>query len=372
MQIFKIGGSSVTNSNEFDCLVQFITKSNYLQSVYVISAFGKLSSLIKSACFQVKLEPSNLPNSYAIILDFLEELTTNYPKINIESKTSKLLSLLKGISLTNSLSLSVLDNALAQGEIISLSILEDAITDLSNNFNFINANSFIRTDSNFGNANINYEITYQLIKEMFNFERKSSYITNGFIASDGYGKTTTMGFESSNLTAIVIANQLNASEINVITDFGAIFTADPKKFSNSLPIECISYNEAEYFAKLGMKLLYKDMITLAKQNNISINYSNLNGDVKTKITNLTKKKPILIEQNLEQSYFCIEEEHINVSKKQISICNYMGNSLQEILNSSKFVNSYYLDKVNQSVQILLHIDTPHSFLEELHTLIISS
>ncbi len=350
MQIFKIGGSSVTNSNEFDCLVQFITKSNYLQSVYVISAFGKLSSLIKSACFQVKLEPSNLPNSYAIILDFLEELTANYPKINIESKTSKLLSLLKGISLTNSLSLSVLDNALAQGEIISLSILEDAITDLSNNFNFINAN----------------------FKEMFNFERKSSYITNGFIASDEYGKTTTMGFESSNLTAIVIANQLNASEINVITDFGAIFTADPKKFSNSLPIECISYNEAEYFAKLGMKLLYKDMITLAKQNNISINYSNLNGDVKTKITNLTKKKPILIEQNLEQSYFCIEEEHINVSKKQISICNYMGNSLQEILNSSKFVNSYYLDKVNQSVQILLDTDTPHSFLEELHTLIISS
>ena len=84
------------------------------------------------------------------------------------------------------------------------------------------------------------------------------------------GDITTMGIESSNLTAAILAKMTGAKRLTLWTDVRGIRSADPKIVGKTKLIKKMSYSEAYTAGALGLKLIYPGMIDYAKENNIEL------------------------------------------------------------------------------------------------------
>ena len=89
----------------------------------------------------------------------------------------------------------------------------------------------------------------------------------GFIASNSKGETTTLGRNGSNYSASLIANFLDAAELESYTHVNGIYTANPDLVSNAQMIEELSYQEANELASFGANILHaKTIIPLVEKN----------------------------------------------------------------------------------------------------------
>jgi aspartate kinase len=81
-------------------------------------------------------------------------------------------------------------------------------------------------------------------------------ILPGYIARDAAGRMTTMGRNSSDLTAAVIAAALGALSLTIYSDVCGIYTADPRVIQDARLIPALTYDEATRVADLGAKALH--------------------------------------------------------------------------------------------------------------------
>jgi aspartate kinase len=81
-------------------------------------------------------------------------------------------------------------------------------------------------------------------------------ILPGYIARDADGRLTTLGRNSSDLTAAVIAAALGATSLTIYSDVFGIFTADPHVASDARLLPALTYDEAARIARLGAKALH--------------------------------------------------------------------------------------------------------------------
>ncbi len=81
-------------------------------------------------------------------------------------------------------------------------------------------------------------------------------MTQGFIASDNLGRSTSLGREGSDYTASVFASLLDAGEVIIWKDVPGILNADPKHFRHTVKLDEISYAEATELAYYGAKVIH--------------------------------------------------------------------------------------------------------------------
>ena len=105
----------------------------------------------------------------------------------------------------------------------------------------IDSREVIKTDDNFGNANVDYETTAMLIRKSLDQDDRR-VIVAGFIASTANDETTTLGRGGSDYTAAIVAAALNAEALEIWTDTDGFMT-NPKKVEKAYAIECLSYRK---------------------------------------------------------------------------------------------------------------------------------
>jgi hypothetical protein len=88
-------------------------------------------------------------------------------------------------------------------------------------------------------------------------------LTQGFVARSVRGEITTMGQESSALTAALLAVLLRAEEVVMWTDVAGIRQCDPAVVPEAALVERLSYEQALRIARAGLRLLYPRMVELA-------------------------------------------------------------------------------------------------------------
>jgi aspartate kinase len=134
------------------------------------------------------------------------------------------------------------------------------------------ARKFIKTDSTFGAgvAQID-QILISAKKELIpDLSKDVIIVTQGFIASDDSGCTTTLGREGSDYSATLIGEAINASEVQIWTDVEGVATFDPRLIENTQFIPELSYEEASTLALLGAKVLYPKTLFPAKRAGIPV------------------------------------------------------------------------------------------------------
>jgi aspartokinase len=163
---------------------------------------------------------------------------------------------------------------MSYGEFFALHTVYHYLQEKQFDVKCIDSTSLIVSDDNFGEAKPLLPETTKLIKEkLVPFAKRQKIIlTQGFVAKNKSGEITTMGIESSNLTAVLLAEILNINQITFWTDVSGVMTADPKYIKKTKSIEKLSYQQAYDYARNGLKLIYPEMLNHAASKKIKLIY----------------------------------------------------------------------------------------------------
>lgn len=99
-------------------------------------------------------------------------------------------------------------------------------------------------------------------------------VLGGFIGSASNGLTTTLGRNSSNLTAVLLAAALDAEEVEMWTDVDGVYRHDPRLVNDQSPVEELSFEEALALASNGARVLHLGAVQLAQQNDVPLRIKN--------------------------------------------------------------------------------------------------
>ena len=288
MSLLKFGGNALANGKGITNTISILTDkiNNNEKPIVVLSARGETTNTLADL---LELAKNNKEYDYKF-----QEFKTyqNEPLKNLDLSTEfNLISkLLKGVKLTGDYSLKTKDLILAQGELIAAKTVAALLNNLNIKSAAIDSRTFLKTNDNFGNANINNELSEINTQEYFTkHNRNTTPIVTGFIASNNKNETTTLGRNGTNYSASLIADFLNIKNIESYTHVDGIFTANPEIVTNAKIIDQINYHEASELANFGATILHSKSIDPLINKNISLRILNtFNRDNKGTIINNTK------------------------------------------------------------------------------------
>ena len=379
MIVLKFGGAVLNEQVGFLSMVDII-KQRTDKCIIVISAFSDITRSLDSS-MQLALK-GNIDSAMNIIDDIMTYHRNLATSLSISPTVletgflqveSLLKRLLKGISLTREISAKTRDLFLSQGEEIAVVFINELLISKNIETHLLDARKIIVTDNTHGHAKpIEYHIQYRLQEDVIPlFEQHDVMIIAGFIGSNEHGETTTMGYESSNLTASVLGSILHADEIQIWTDVAGIRSVDPKLCANNIPIRKISFNLANILANNGSKLLHHWMIDLPKKYNIPVSirnaydsngeYTIINDEETSTIPTIfivTDSKPIS-----SQALLTIITTNSDIIH---SLYEYCANKVNHQLQLSTYVNPY-LHTLSMNDSLLQDvIERLHNFIEDKH------
>jgi aspartate kinase len=170
------------------------------------------------------------------------------------------------------------DQVVCAGELLSTCIISHYLNEAGVENKWIDVRDVIRTDDNFRDANIDWEVTEQklkLIVETSDVKRETAdveaslessgqtpniLLTQGFIGSTDENESTTLGREGSDYTAAVFANLLNAESQTIWKDVEGVMSADPKQFQDAQFISELSFDEVIEMAYYGAQVIHPKTI----------------------------------------------------------------------------------------------------------------
>lgn len=272
MKVLKFGGSSV-GSPEQIMQVKKIIDSQQESCVVVVSAFqGITDQLVNLATLAMQHNEAYKKEVVLIEqrhLDTINEIieASMRPKVTAQIHTliKSLNDILTGVLLLGELTPKIQDLILSFGEQLSATIISNVVKKGV----MYDARKFIRTNSNYGSARVDFTLTDNLILQYFQLIDHIPVIP-GFIASNDAEETTTLGRGGSDYTAAILAATLNASSLEIWTDVDGFMTADPRKVAKAYAINSLTYAESIELSHFGAKVIYTPTIHPVYKKNIPI------------------------------------------------------------------------------------------------------
>ena len=255
MKILKFGGKSLANDGVEKVIDIIITSHKEPLSV-VVSARGNTTDELEAL-----LEKASKGEDYTADFQHLKNEQQYDPRVSFEPEFQLLEKLLEGVSLLKDYSPKTKDLVLAQGELMSAKLVAALLKRKGLESTFVDSREIFKTDAVVGNAQIINSVSEKLTRDRFaTIPPNHVAVVTGFIASTEKGDTTTLGRNGSNYSAALLANYLNASELQNYTHVDGIFTANPELVPEAKIIRHLSYEEANELANFGASILHAKTI----------------------------------------------------------------------------------------------------------------
>jgi aspartokinase/homoserine dehydrogenase 1 len=274
MKVLKFGGSSVANAENIQKVVSIVTGNTEPQIVVVSALGGVTDALINAGTLAEQTDETykdvlkELENKHLDTARALLPVTHQSSCLSmIKQQFNTLEEICNSVFYLKELSLRTKDRIISFGELLSSKIITAFLQSKHVDADWLDSRQFIKTNSNFGFATVDFQATNTLITAAIQSNKKI-YMAPGFIASDANNNTTTLGRGGSDYTAAIYAAAVNASSLEIWTDVSGMMTADPRWVSNAKPIDRISYQEAMELSHFGAKVVYPPTIQPVRQKNI--------------------------------------------------------------------------------------------------------
>jgi aspartate kinase len=275
MKVFKFGGASVKDAASVRNIA-VILKEYSDDLVVVISAMGKTTNAMERVlrAFMSGNKAEALSELNTIRDYHLEIIHALMPDEDL-AVFSELDNIFTGLgkrldhSPTGSYNQEY-DQIVSLGEIISTIIVSNYLNYKGVANEWTDARQFLKTDGNFREGRVDWDISDRLIRERFDFRNTHLYITQGFIGSTVNNLTTTLGREGSDYTAAILAYILSAESVTVWKDVPGVLNADPKWFDDTIKLERISYLDAIELTYYGTSVIHPKTIQPLKNKGIRL------------------------------------------------------------------------------------------------------
>ena len=283
MNVLKFGGTSVGSVESIRQVIAII--ENHRQNGDTIAVVLSAMSGVTNQLIEIGRMAALGSTDYLELVRRIEDrhflvIKTLIP-VKEQSKVfagvrgviNELEDLLRGVSLIRELSNRTMDLVMSFGERLSTTVVTECIRSRGIPAQFCDARTIIKTDAHFGQAEVNYTLTNQLVGAYF-AQNDELQIVTGFIAATEKNETTTLGRGGSDYTASILGAALNADIIDIWTDVDGMMTADPRKVPNAFNIPTITYAEAMELSHFGAKVIYPPSLQPAFARNIPVRVLN--------------------------------------------------------------------------------------------------
>lgn len=368
MRIYKFGGASVKDSEAIENIISILNKKGFEKTLLVVSAMDKTTNAFELVVKNYFENKSELQYSINEIFKFHNQILLNLfsnENHEIYKEVKSIFDNLKGfLNRNKSPEYSfVYDQVVPNGELLSTKIINAYLNYKGIKSNWIDSRDLIKTDSNYRDADLNWDLTQKNI--LNKVDKKVLNITQGFIGSNQNNFNTTLGREGSDYSAAIYAYCLNADSLTIWKDVTGVLNADPRVFKNPVLLEFISYTEAIELAFYGASVIHPKTLQPLQKKEIPLYVKSfLNPDgVGTSISRGIKIKPkvpcfivkrnlnllklssldfsFIVEENISEIFQILHENKMKVDLIQnsaisFSVCIYdKFNRLKELLSILK-------------------------------------
>ena len=262
MRIFKFGGASVKDADGVRNVAKVLQHEGTENTLVIISAMGKMTNYFEEIIdtYFYELEDLNLKLNKVelyhknIISELFQKENEIYSEIDV------LFGELRWFLARNTSQRYnyVYDQIICFGELLSTKILSAYLNLLQIDNHWLDVRNYIKTDSNYRDAKVNWILTQQIINDKLDLNKLN--ITQGFLGGNDTENTTSLGREGSDYTAGIFAYCLNAESVTIWKDVPGILNADPRVFKETTLIEQISYEETIEMAFYGASVIHPKTI----------------------------------------------------------------------------------------------------------------
>jgi aspartate kinase len=165
-----------------------------------------------------------------------------------------------------------LDHLLFTGEVKAAALFSMILLNMgikARSLNFTNLG--IKTNNVHSNAKVSAVDPKNIISIL---EEGMVPVVPGYQGINETGDVTTLGRGGSDITAVAISAALKAEACVLFKDVGAIFEDDPKVNVNVHKYDKISYDDLYDIANKGCKVVCKESIEIARDNDVVISVAN--------------------------------------------------------------------------------------------------
>jgi aspartate kinase len=258
MKIFKFGGASIKDATGVKNITRILQSEGPNNMVVVISAMGKNTNAFEAVIDAYYNKTDKLSEKLGIVEDFHKNLMAGL--FEQDDKIYKEIDILLGelswfLARNTSQRFNyVYDQIVCFGELLSTKIVSAYLTKIGVENNWFDVRNYIKTDSNYRDAKVDWDLTQDLISTKLDASKLN--ITQGFIAANDTENTTTLGREGSDYTAGIFAYCLAAENVTIWKDVPGVLNADPRVFQETILLEQISYEEAIEMAFYGASVIH--------------------------------------------------------------------------------------------------------------------
>jgi aspartokinase/homoserine dehydrogenase 1 len=358
MRVLKFGGTSIATPERIRIVHDIILESTKEEPVVVVvSAFQGVSNLLILAAKLSAAGDENYLKTYQQISDrHLDTIQNLIPEKNdailIATKEVllELTEILQGIFLLKELTLGALDHIAGFGERLSANIIACYINQQYPS-EYVDARRLIFTDDKHTEATVLFEKTNDAIRQYYDQTLSKGAIIpviTGFIGSTPEGRTSTLGRNSSDYSAVIIGAALDASQIEIWTDVDGVYSADPHRVPSAFVVRHLSYAEAIELSYFGAQVIHPS----------------------TLVPVIEKQIPILIKNTMNPDYPGTIIAHKNKNKKkwtaksitvidEITLLIWQGIGTADVANSiERLFKSLMLAKVH--IFLILEASPKHA------------
>lgn len=272
MIVLKFGGTSVRDASWMTKALEICEQHFDRAPLMVSSAMGKTTDTLIDLGRRANRGAEYTTAFEALARAHRTAIDTLAPGVqtDLDALLQDLAALLEGVRRIRELSARTVDALLSFGERMATEILYRAAIARGHDAVLLDSRKLLRTDSQFGNANLQADATGDLIRAAVTPQPGRLYIAQGFIASDQTGATTTLGRGGSDYTASIYGSALNAEQIQIWTDVDGIMSADPRLVPAARTVAEVGYAEAAELAYFGGTVIHPATILPAVHDRIPI------------------------------------------------------------------------------------------------------
>jgi len=280
--VLKFGGAVLRSPEGFIAMAQRLREyGRTAPMVVVISAFGRVTQALEAIArtAQVGQVEEALEAASQLVYQHREygaQLLCSGEQgrmVDYLARSAlRLKEYVQGIAITGELTPRTLDLIRAFGEAWALELTAAFLREQGFRITTLDATELICTDTNHGMAQPLLKETARNVEACLRplICPGSIVLTQGFVARSVRGEITTMGQESSSLTAVLLAALIGAEEVHFWTDVAGVRVCDPAIVPDAALVAQLSYEQAARVARAGLRLLYPRMVELAEQRGLRL------------------------------------------------------------------------------------------------------
>lgn len=257
-QLHKFGGSSLADPNCFRRVTNIILHHSTPGDIIVVSASGKTTNQLIGIINAAKNNDHSIKDLILEISDYqigliknLLDLISSKRLIDDFNKDLKKLKLFLNMNITKIMCAEII----GYGEIWSARLISALLNKENIPSSWFDSRDFLVAE-NLSLPQIKEKISSPLLNKIIHNNLSKRLIITGFICRDEQGNTILLGRNGSDYSATQIGYLANVDCITIWSDVSGVYTADPKKVSNTILLSLLKLEEANELARLAAPVLH--------------------------------------------------------------------------------------------------------------------